>query len=77
MMALRDISASFRRTSALIIAVICGFTLTFAADVILGLQWGYSTHDLYLALFVLISAICLRWIGLKIIAFVSEGEPED
>lgn len=69
-MTVPQVGAAFRKMSFVAIVVIVFITALYACDVMFGLGWGYTTYDIKLGLGVLIFAVALRFIGLRIIAFV-------
>lgn len=66
----QQVGAAFRKVSLVAIVVIIFITALCAFDLMLGLGWGYTAYDLKLGLGVLVFAVVLRFIGLRIIAFV-------
>lgn len=72
-MTAKDVGAAFRKMSLVAIAVIAFITALYALDLLFGFAWGYTISDLKLGLVVLVFAVALRFVGLKVIAFVDDA----
>ncbi|WP_126173754.1 hypothetical protein [Altericroceibacterium xinjiangense] len=72
-MTVQQIGTAFRTMSLVAILVIIFITALCALDIILGLGWGYTSYDLKVDLGILAFAILLRFVGLRIFAFVASG----
>jgi hypothetical protein len=67
---IKEIGKAFNKMSLIALAVIVFISILYAADLIFSLGWGYTSKDLKLALLVLAFAIALRFVGLRVIAFI-------
>ena len=69
-MTVREVGSAFRKMSLIAIVVIVFIKLLYALDFIFHFGWGYSVSDLKMGLLVMAFTIVLRFVVLRIIAFV-------